>query len=95
MSLVSRHDRIAVVHRLGDDHRHQAVVVGDLLGVARLQRRQRRQEAGIGRSRSGRRRRYRAPAACRRSWSAAPLPVIELGLAPRQCLVCPDRSRGV
>ena len=40
----ARHDQIAVVHRLGHDHGHQAVSVGDLLGIARLQRRQRQQE---------------------------------------------------
>jgi len=40
----ARHDHVAVVHRLGDDHRHQTIGVGHLLGVARLQRRQRRQE---------------------------------------------------
>ena len=36
-----------MVHRLGDDHGHQAVGVGDLLGVARLQRRQRQQELAL------------------------------------------------
>ncbi len=35
------HDLIAVVHGLGDDDRHQAVGIGYLLRVARLQRRQR------------------------------------------------------
>ena len=40
-----RHAMIAQVHRLSQDHRHQAVLIGDLFGVARLQRRQRRQEA--------------------------------------------------
>jgi hypothetical protein len=29
-----------VVHRLSHDDRHQAVFIGDLLGVARLQRSQ-------------------------------------------------------
>ena len=43
----ARHDEVAVVHRLGDDDRHQAVCVGDLFGVARLQRRQRRQELAL------------------------------------------------
>jgi hypothetical protein len=42
-----RHSVIAVVQRSGQDHRHQAVFVGDLLGVARLQWRQRRKEAAL------------------------------------------------
>ena len=33
-----------MIHRLGDDDRHHTVRVGDLLRVARLQRRQRRPE---------------------------------------------------
>ncbi len=41
------HDLVAVVHRLRDDDRHQAVGVGDLLRIARLQRRQRRQELAL------------------------------------------------
>jgi len=43
----ARHDLIAVVHRLRDDDRHQAVGVGHLLRVAWLQRRQRRQELAL------------------------------------------------
>lgn len=43
----ARHDLVAVVHRLRDDDRHQAVGVGDLLRIARLQRRQRRQELAL------------------------------------------------
>ena len=43
----ARHDLIAVVHRLRDDDRHQAVGVGHLLCVAWLQRRQRRQELAL------------------------------------------------
>ena len=43
----ARHDLIAVVHGLGDDDSHQAVGVRDLLRVARLQRRQRRQELAL------------------------------------------------
>ncbi len=31
------HAEIAMVHGLGENHRHQAVIIGDLLGVARLQ----------------------------------------------------------
>jgi hypothetical protein len=38
------HAQVAMVHGLGEDHGHQAVVVGDLLGVAGLQRAQCRQE---------------------------------------------------
>jgi len=43
----ARHDEIAVVHRLGNGHGHQAIGVGDLLGIARLQRRQRQQELAL------------------------------------------------
>ena len=39
-----RHDKVAMVHCLGDDDGHQTVRIGDLFGVAWLQRRQRRQE---------------------------------------------------
>ena len=42
-----RHAVIAEVHRLGHDHRHQAVFIGDFLGVARLQRCQRREEVAL------------------------------------------------
>jgi hypothetical protein len=44
----ARHDLIAVAHRLRDDNRHQAVGIGHLLRIARLQRRQRRQELALG-----------------------------------------------
>ncbi len=30
------HAEIAVVHRLGDDYRHEAVFIGNLLCIARL-----------------------------------------------------------
>ncbi len=43
----TRHDLVTVVHRLRDDDRHQAVGVGDLLRIARLQGRQRRQELAL------------------------------------------------
>jgi len=41
------HDLIAVVHRLRDDDRHQAVGISYLLRITRLQRRQRRQELAL------------------------------------------------
>lgn len=43
----ARHDVVAVVHRLRDDDRHQAVSVGDLLRVARLHGRERRQKLAL------------------------------------------------
>ena len=43
----ARHDLVAVVHRLRDDDRHQTVGVGHLFRIARLQRRQRRQELAL------------------------------------------------
>jgi len=41
------HDQVAVIHRLGNDDRHQTVRVGDLFGVTRLQGCQRRQELAL------------------------------------------------
>jgi hypothetical protein len=41
------HDPVTVVHRLGDDDRHQTVRVGDLLCIAGLQRCQCRQERAL------------------------------------------------
>jgi hypothetical protein len=41
------HDEVAIIHRLGDDDRHQAVRIGNLFGVTWLQRRQRRQELAL------------------------------------------------
>ena len=41
------HGEIPVIHRLGEDDRHQAVPVGDLLGVAWLQWCQGRQEMAL------------------------------------------------
>jgi hypothetical protein len=41
------HAEIAMVHGLRNNHRHQAVLIGDLLGVARLQGRHRRQEVAL------------------------------------------------
>lgn len=35
---------VAVIHRLGQDHRHQTIRIGHLLGVAGLQRGHGRQE---------------------------------------------------
>jgi hypothetical protein len=41
------HAEIAMVNGLRNNHRHQAVPVGDFLGVAWLQRRRRRQEVAL------------------------------------------------